>query len=495
MAKIRGGDKNDKLTGTKGNDSILGLGGNDLIMGLAGKDTLSGGAGKDVFVLDAGNKKIDGGAGFDGIDLSKATRGIEFDFEFGRVDYEVRGKSGHATFKNIEAVKATNKVDIITGDDNDNLIHSWGGDDVVFGAGGNDTFYDRHGADSTYGGEGDDTYIVYADNDYFDGGNGLDILDFHYSFDAIDFTVGDQFNSIATSSPGGSGSVFYLDVEGVVGTDYNDVLTGNFEDNILFGGDGDDVINGDLGNDTINGGRGDDTIEASAGDDRIIISAGNDSISSVPILNGGSDTIDLRNATRGTTASLEFGEVISYRGRDGIGTSTLSGIDNIDGSKFADTLTGNDRANILRGMAGNDRLDGNAGDDVLVSDAGNETMTGDAGADAFLFAAAANRKANFDTITDFSVADDSLWFDRAVFGLTGTGPVTSISGFDIQAIDASEFQAGETATAGTADVRLIYETDTGILWYDADGNLSGKAVKLAQLGAGFDLTAADVFVV
>jgi Ca2+-binding RTX toxin-like protein len=146
-------------------------------------------------------------------------------------------------------------------------------------------------------------------------------------------------------------------------------------------------------------------------------------------------------------------------------------------------------------MAGNDRQDGNAGDDVLVSDAGNETMTGDAGADAFLFAAAANRKANFDTITDFSVADDSLWFDRAVFGLTGTGPVTSISGFDIQAIDASEFQTGETATAGTADVRLIYETDTGILWYDADGNLSGKAVKLAQLGASVGLTAADVFVV
>ena len=78
---------------------------------------------------------------------------------------------------------------------------------------------------------------------------------------------------------------------------------------------------------------------------------------------------------------------------------TLSGIEQLIGSGFADTLTGNAGANMLWGMGGGDVLTGGGGADVL---------KGGAGTDRFIYAALADSAvsaAGKDTIRDFSAGD------------------------------------------------------------------------------------------
>ena len=57
----------------------------------------------------------------------------------------------------------------------------------------------------------------------------------------------------------------------------------------------------------------------------------------------------------------------------GAGTDTLSNIENITGSNYADTLTGDGGDNILTGGSGNDTLTGGAGNDTLEGNAGTDT--------------------------------------------------------------------------------------------------------------------------
>jgi Ca2+-binding RTX toxin-like protein len=57
------------------------------------------------------------------------------------------------------------------------------------------------------------------------------------------------------------------------------------------------------------------------------------------------------------------------------GTDTLSNIENVEGSNFNDTLTGDGGANELRGLAGDDTLEGGPGNDTLDGGAGSDTAS------------------------------------------------------------------------------------------------------------------------
>ncbi|MGC1479283.1 MAG: hypothetical protein WA771_02165 [Chthoniobacterales bacterium] len=63
------------------------------------------------------------------------------------------------------------------------------------------------------------------------------------------------------------------------------------------------------------------------------------------------------------------------------------------------------------------------------------------------------------------------------------------------ALAASAFTANLSGQATTAAQRIVYETDTGALWYDADGSGGGARQQFAELTAGLALTSADNFVV
>lgn len=137
-------------------------------------------------------------------------------------------------------------------------------------------------------------------------------------------------------------------------------------------------------------------------------------------------------------------------------------------------LTGNNLSQLVRGNAGMNTLDGGDGSDLLY---------GMGGQDSFRFSTTLSA-GNIDRIGDFNVADDRIELDHTIF-----------TGLSIGALSVSAFKDTAVAEKDASD-RIIYNSDTGALLYDADG--SGTAfgnVRFATLIGDPTLTAADFFVV
>jgi Ca2+-binding RTX toxin-like protein len=135
---------------------------------------------------------------------------------------------------------------------------------------------------------------------------------------------------------------------------------------------------------------------------------------------------------------------------------------------------------VLQGDAGVDSLDGGAGDDVLVGGTGNDTLlgglgndtlSGGIGNDVFVFNTAIGN--NVDTIVDFTTGSDKIQLSKSIFANAGaTGNLTN-----------NAFWSAAGAVKGhDADDRVVYNTTTGALYYDADGSGSVAAVQIAILG-------------
>ena len=132
---------------------------------------------------------------------------------------------------------------------------------------------------------------------------------------------------------------------------------------------------------------------------------------------------------------------------------------------------------------------GGDGFDQLRGGAGNDTLTGGTGIDWFIFDTTPNRTTNKDTITDFTSGTDKLQFSKTIF--------TGLSGAALGDLSSNAFWSGAgVTTAHDADDRFIYETTTGSLYYDADGNASGSAaVLVAMLGATTPLAFTDLYII
>jgi len=218
-------------------------------------------------------------------------------------------------------------------------------------------------------------------------------------------------------------------------------------------GAGNDRLDGGTGNDRMLGGSGNDTYVVDSTGDRVFETTTTTST----IDAGGIDTV---------LSSVGF-NLDAYAGVRFVENLELTGTANING-------TGNALANRLTGNAGNNELNGGLGAD---------TMTGGAGADTFVFNTALGG-GNIDRITDFSVVDDVIHLENAVFTGLANG-----------ALAGAAFAANLTGAATLASHRIIYETDTGRLFFDADGVGGAAAVEFAVLNAGLALTSADFFVI
>jgi serralysin len=125
---------------------------------------------------------------------------------------------------------------------------------------------------------------------------------------------------------------------------------------------------------------------------------------------------------------------------------------------------------------------GNDGVNVLDGRLGADILHGNGGADAFAFTTALGG-GNVDTITDFTSGTDRIALDDAVF--------TAIGG--LGGLNANAFFAG--TAAHDADDRIIYDSATGNLFYDADGNGAGAAVLFANLQTHPVIAASDFQVI
>jgi hypothetical protein len=131
--------------------------------------------------------------------------------------------------------EGTEGVDIIFGDDRDNLIDGKGGDDIIFGGGGDDVLI---------GGEGDDALI---------GGDGSDVL----RGDGADQLAATRFAAV-------NATYFDLEEEALMTSGSDLLIGGSGVDDIATGG-GDDVVAADrLDRETFNA---DGTIQEGAGPD------------------------------------------------------------------------------------------------------------------------------------------------------------------------------------------------------------------------------------
>lgn len=181
-------------------------------------------------------------------------------------------------------------------------------------------------------------------------------------------------------------------------------------------------------------------------------------------------------------------------------TVTDVGAMKLNGTSFADIMTGSSENDVIRGNGGNDTLSGVGGNDLLYGGEGKDTLnggqgndklygglhadtlTGGSGNDVFVFDTKIG-SSNIDRITDFSVANDTIWLDDDVFTKAGkVGTLTS-----------SAFWAGSKAH-DTSD-RIIYDKASGKLWYDADGSGSSAAVQIALLNKDLALTAQDFYII
>lgn len=246
---------------------------------------------------------------------------------------------------------------------------------------------------------------------------------------------------------------FYGEFENATGSTAADKLLGNRLDNHIVGRAGNDKLYGVNGNDVLDGGAGADLLSGGAGNDRLI--GGN-----------GYDTADYVAAASRITVSLAL---TTAQATGGAGTDTLSTLENLNGSVYSDRLSGNALANVINGGKGNDILNGAAGNDTLVGSYGADKLSGGTGKDVFVFDKYSLK--GVDAILDFRGVDDTIRLENALFTrLAVNGPLSAanyrenISGI---ALDANDF--------------ILYNTRSGGLFYDADGNGLGRAVQFATL--------------
>ena len=180
------------------------------------------------------------------------------------------------------------------------------------------------------------------------------------------------------------------------GNDLNNRIRGGAEDDTLRGASGDDVLAGLAGNDRLIGGLGDDQLFGGAGDDQLLGESGADAF------NGGTgiDIVQYNGAASGVVADLLFQ---SENTGDAFG-DTFVWVENFLGSRFDDSLRGDDQQNLLSGFGGNDTLLGRGGDDTLLGGQGDDILNGGGGADV-LNGGAGNDTASYFGSTSGVVAD------------------------------------------------------------------------------------------
>jgi len=471
-------------------NTILGNAGNNVLDGGAGSDVLNGGLGNDTYVIDVAADQI----------VEAADGGTD----------TVRTAMSWTLAANLENLTLTGGAALDgTGNAADNTLTGNAGANLLRGLGGHDRLDGGAGQDVLEGGVGNDSYVVdnVKDKVVELAGEGTDRVE-----SSVSFSLAGQYIEI-------------LDLTGSA----NINATGNGFDNELIGNSGANVLNGAAGADRMEGGAGNDRyVVDNAGDKAFELSAngGTDRVDSsvtyslagqyieTLTLTGNATIHGTGNGLANTLIGNDAGNILNggagadrMEGRDGndryivddAGDSILElagdGTDSVDASvsyslagQYVETLrltgsaaingTGNGQANSLYGNGAVNVLSAGAGDDKLYGGAGKDTLTGGAGLDRFIFDAALGTS-NVDKITDFTAADDALYLDRSIFSAIGSG-----------ALAASAFVAG--TAAGDANDRILYDSATGNVWYDADGSGAGAAVMFANLGAGTLLTAADV---
>ena len=392
------GETGSTLWGLGGDDTLVGGFGNDTIEGGAGADEMDGGtqAGRDDLTPNTQTNTLSYAGSDAGVTVNLASSTASGGHADGDEieTYELRLNAGTDDEEEVDVstfVNVTGSMhgDSLTGDRFDNYLAGGAGDDALRGGAGADVLAGGPGADRLDGGEDEreKDNMVPGDAD----GNG---------------TV-DDGETIAASEDWAT----YRDANGGVTVNLNTGMgtagdaKGDTLRNIEFIWGSMDTMNGDTfiaseGADYIHGDGGSDTISYEASKHGVTVQlAGNGATTFIAAddpdgtLGTGDDTpamfiaateeiVDNWRAGGGDGGTTVADRPAAVQAADDGGATNksyakddvLASIENVTGSREADTITGDGVRNVIKGGAGNDTLNGGAENDKLYGEAGNDTL-------------------------------------------------------------------------------------------------------------------------
>jgi Ca2+-binding RTX toxin-like protein len=320
---ICGGRGLDAIAGRGGNDMIDGGGGSDSITGGTGADLIRTGRGRLNFIAgDAGNDSLRGGPGIDIVDYFSARRPIEADLGAGMATGQ-----GRDLFHRIDGVSGSQFGDSLIGNPGPNVLIGGPGDDSLE-SGGNDASLESPAlAGSSDILAGDGAGPGRDGNDVMTGGSGVNVLSFSAArsnvrvslsegratgegedeFSGINVVIGSFFGDELVGDDGdnafqpldgddrveagegrdvivytlalgmtvdlrsgktlGEGRDNLESIEDVWGSDFNDQIDGDQNDNRIYALGGSDRVAGHAGDDLLDGGKGVDSLNGGPGSD------------------------------------------------------------------------------------------------------------------------------------------------------------------------------------------------------------------------------------
>ena len=513
--RVHGGDGNDVMD-TRG--------------AAASSFVFFGGIGDDIFFASESVDQVLGDSGQDTVDYSGSVAGVTV--TLGGVDAVGQGFGGSAdqdVYSDIENASGSAFDDLLSGNRFKNVLAGAGGDDQLYGREEDDRLVGGAGSDRTDGGIGNDVHVIDRASDVViervNEGTDRILAQASYAL-AADAHV----EILSTASNAGLAAI------NLTGNGFANTLIGNAGANRLNGGRGIDTLSGLGGNDLyvvdhaddrvveaagggadrvfasvsytlaapaqvetlstlssaattaidltgngfanrlvgnaganlLNGGGGADSLAGLGGDDRYVVDSQSDAVAERA---GDGDDRIYASASYALAAGSHV-EILST-----INSAAAAAI-NLAGNALANSLIGNAGDNLLHGGAGNDSLAGLGAADALFGGAGTDRLVGGAGADNFHFDTTLNEAANVDLIADFTT-DDAIHLNRGIFaGIGADGTLAP-----------SAFRAGTAAT--DASDRIIHDSATGNLYYDADGEDGAAQILFGRVAPGIVLAAGD----
>ena len=468
-AEFQGNEGTNIILGSVFDDTIYGYGGTGILVGLAGDDSITGGDDFDILLGD-------------GILLGDIQKLLNLIFGLDT-----------SAFDGLTDIPDS-ALELLTGRGNDSLD----------GAGSTDILYGGAGNDDLWGGSGLDLLIGGKDNDMIDGGDGdLDLAGYLFADGGV------MVNLATGMASGADGDDTLSNVEGLLGSHFNDTLTGSDSTyTLILGLDGDDQIQATAKSNSLThvnlliGGNDNDIIQGADGALNVIAGDGlsladvGTAISGIPIigpifgpllsdaLDGliPDDLIPLLGQGNGNDSLVGSSEIDLIFGGDGndtikgLGNSDIldggDGDDQIDGDDGLDVINGGNDADILRGLGGNDNINGDAGADQITGGAGGDRMSGGDGADTFIYTAASEAgvpQINVGNGLSFNQGTRALAGAAAQLAGTIGGTYDLITDFNIleDKIDLSAIDA----ISGGADDAFTFD---GTFSNGGLGSLSGR---------------------
>jgi Ca2+-binding RTX toxin-like protein len=326
-----------------------------------GNDIVDGGPTDDSFLLRPGGDVYDGGDGFDFMNYSASATSVVVRLD-GVANDGPSGENDNVR-PTVESVRGSPQADSLTGSSGPDTLMGWDGSDFLVGngggdtllgdrvcggadlpGGGNDFLFGLDGDDELQGCGGNDHLAGGLDADFMSGGAGRDTVAYASSHTTtVEASIGDGPNDgNASDGAADARDDIRSNVEDLIGSTGDDVLTGNEGGNLLEGIAGDDWMTGGAGPDDLRGGTGLDMV------------------------------LDYQGALDPVTVRLDD---VANDGPDGDAVDNVrSDVEAVHGGSGDDTIVGSEADNHLFGNDGDDELSGGGGSDLFQGGRHDDTL-------------------------------------------------------------------------------------------------------------------------